>query len=439
MKIKLVLLIVLPILVIAALFNGLVGKNDDQNWQILQYPTGTIEVIDSAGYYVKAFGTVWTYPRAVQESFGRDEDESIRTTFNDGGTAEVSTMVRYQTPTVEADRRKFHRDFSGNIQNANMSVRAHLQNCIKATGPLMSATENQASRKSEFTDVIATQLRQGIFEMRRVERDLVGQTDKDGKPITVVATEIITERNEDGTEGANPVIAETSPLKEYGITVLQFSTTEIEYDDRTKDQFDAKKESYLLAEKSKAQREQEVQAELMVKQKGLRELAEVTAKANVEKAQATIDAEKAKEVAETKALQEKIVAETQAEKQLEVAKLEKQTAETAAQKKLEVAKLERQAAEETAEQILVLAAAEEEKIRKAGAITEKERVLAEIAANRDVSISKNLSLIKTPNVVIGGSGGTGEGGTAEGTTDKLMNLLLLERAGLIKETTPAKR
>ena len=126
-----------------ASFDALVGKNDDQNWQILQSVTGDIKVIDRAGYYVKKFGTVTTYPRAVQEEFGRAEGESVRTTFNDGGTAEISTMIRYQTPTVEEHRKKFHRDFSGNIANANTSVRAHLINVIKATGPLMSASENQ--------------------------------------------------------------------------------------------------------------------------------------------------------------------------------------------------------------------------------------------------------------------------------------------------------
>jgi len=396
-------------IVTVASFNGLVGKNDDQNWQVLQSVTGKITVIDKAGYYLKKFGTVTTYPRAVQEAFARDEGESVRTTFNDGGTAEVSTMIRYQTPTIEDSRKKFHRDFSGNISNANTSVRAHLINVIKATGPLMSATENQASRKSEFTDVILGQLRDGLYEMRR-KRIETGNVDENGKAIMVYATEIIE------TNGL-PNIAESSPLAEYGIQVLQFSTTEIDYDTMTKKQFEAKKTSFLAAEQSKAEREQEVQQRLMIIEKGLREKAEVEAVANKEKAQATINAQREKEVAETNAA-----------RVLAVAQLDKETAETKAAQVLEVAKLEKQAATENAEAIRILAAAEEEKIAKAGAITEEVRVLAEIAAKRDVQVAEFLSQVKTPSVVIVGGEGEGQGSSLQ---DNLVNLRLLQSTGVL--------
>jgi hypothetical protein len=409
---SIIFLIVAAIVAVTTIasFNGLIGKNDDQNWQVLQSVGGKITIIDNAGYYFKKFGTVTTYPRAVQEEFGRSEGESVRTTFNDGGTAEVSTMIRYQTPTLEPDRRKFHRDFSGNIANSNISVRAHLINDIKATGPLMSSTENQASRKSEFTDVILNQLRDGLYEMRRV-RVATGNQDEDGKDIMVYATEIILD------EKGLPKIAEASPLAEYGIQILQFSTTEIDYDEQTKAQFMTKKKSFQLAEQSKAEREQEVQQRLMIIEKGLREKAEVEAVANKEMASATINATR-----------EKIVAETRAAQVLAVAKLEKQSAETKAEQVLAVAKLTKEAASEDAEAIIILATAEEEKIAKAGAITEEVRVLAEIAAKRDVQVAEFLSQTKTPEVVIIGGGDS----NGSSLTDNLVNIKLMQGAGLIK-------
>jgi len=55
----------------------------------------------------------------------------------------------------------------------------------------MSASENQASRKSEFNQVVEEQLVKGLFEMRRTEVELgdmgqmeaTGNLDANGKPI----------------------------------------------------------------------------------------------------------------------------------------------------------------------------------------------------------------------------------------------------------------
>jgi hypothetical protein len=389
----------------------LVGHNDDQNWQVRQSVTGNVKMIDGPGWYMQNFATVWTWPRSIQAEYSRDRKSSVRGTFNDGGTAEISTLIRFQTPVTEELRRKAHRDFAGQPDNMSEAVRAHLINVIKASAPLMSASEHQSARKAEFTQIVDAQLRNGLYKMRKVERELKDRTDENGEPILVFATEIITD--DDGM----PIIAQISPLQEYGIQVLQFSVTETQYDENTRRQFEAKKQSYLKAEQSKAEREQEVQQRLMVEEKGLREKAEITAQANVEKAQATIAA-----------LKEKEVAETEASKLLEVARLNKETAETKAAQQLEVAKLEAQAAEENARAILVLAEAEEKRILKAGAITEEQEILAKIWADRDVRVAEKLSQIEVPNVIMSG----GQGGNTS-TMENLINLKLLEGAGVLGE------
>jgi len=422
-RFKILAMVILVCLVVS--FIGLkafiIGQNDDQNYQVLQTPMGKVYIIDNPGWYGKWFATVWTYPRSVQEYFSASEeeggtkDQSIRVTFNDGGTAQVSTMIRFQTPVSEEQRRKAHRDFSGNPENMINSIRAHMINCIKASGPLMSASEHQSARKAEFTQLVDNQLRDGLYEMRKVEKELKDRTDEKGEAITVFATEIVTDEN------GKPKIAQRSPLDEYGITILQFSVTGTEYDDMTRQQFDAKKKSFLAAEQSKAEREQEVQQRLMIVEKGLREKAEVEAIANKEMATATI-----------KATQEKTVAETEASKKLEVAKLDKQEAETRAAKELEVAKLEKAAASEKAEAIRLLADAEQERIQKAGALTEEKKILAEIAARRDVDVAANLAKINVPRFIISGSAGGGNGGSV---TSDLINIMLLKGSGLLDSQT----
>jgi len=408
--------VVLALMIIVVMAYGL-GKNDDQNWQIKQSITGQVDIIDAPGWYVKMFATVWTYPRAIQKYFSQDtseggaKDESIRGTFNDGGNAYFSTQIRIQTPVTLELRRKAHRDFSGNEENMIQSVRAHLVNCIKNSAPLMSASEHQSARKAEFTQIVHAQVVNGLYEMKKVEKELKDRTDEKGQPITVYATEIVTD------EKGQPIISQVSPLEEYGIRVLQFSITGTQYDPETLGQFKAKKQAYLNAEKSKAEREQEVQMRLMVEEKGLREKAEMEAVANVEKAKATIAGELKVAVAEQAALeaeQAKLKADTEAAQLVSVATL-----------KLEAAKLDALA-------VIALADAEETRIQKAGAFTERERGIMEIKAKERALVAGEISKIQVPHVMfIGNSDGQGGSGTFE----NLLNMKLLTSLGMLDDSS----
>ena len=415
--------VVIALAVIVVMKFGL-GKNDDQDWQLKQSVNGNVTIINEPGWYLKAFATVTTYPRSVQRYFslskkeGGSKDESIQVTFNDGGRAFISTMVRFQTPINDTTRRKAHRDFGGSVDNMIESIRSHLINCCKSSAPLMSASEHQSARKAEFTQLVHDQLAHGLYKMKKVEKILKDRTDEKGNAITVNATEIVTDEN------GIPIISQKSPLDEYGITILQFSITGTAYDDMTLKQFEAKKASFLAAEKSKAEREQEVQQRLMIIEKGLREKAEVEAIANKEKATATIAAQQEKEVAELKAA--KFVAVAVQEKlQADQVKLKK---EVEAAQKLEVAKLDKLAADQQAAQILVLADAEEQRIIKAGALTEREKGLAEIAAKRDALVAAELSKIQVPRALFTG-GGQGGGDLMQ----NLINLKLMEGAGILDD------
>lgn len=440
--IKYVVFAVVALIILFGSF-GSWGHNDNQNWQIVQYPSGTIKVVDGGGYYMKYWGTVWTYPKYVQleytveKSADSPNDDSVQVTFNDGGTAQMSTMIRVETPVKESQRLAFHQqlpDTTGQHLALRSSIKAHLINCLKSTGPLMSASEHQTARKAEYTQIVQEQLSQGLFEMKRVERILKDQTDAKGNPITVYATEVILDKT------LLPMVSQASPLAELGIEIKQFSVTGTEYDPQTKAQFATKKDAFLAAENSKAQREKEVQQRLMVVEKGLREKAEIEAESNKKLAAATIQANQEKLVAETAANQEKIVAETNAARLVAVALQTKVTAETAANQekvvaelqasqRLEVAKLDRQAAEQTAAKQIALAEAQKKSLELAGAISEHDRVLAQISADRDVAVSANLARINVPSVVIAG----GEKGTNEqAVTQQLMNMNMLKSMGVLK-------
>lgn len=412
------------LIVLIILVTGGFGLNNAQDWQIIQSVTGKVTVRDEPGWYMKMFAHVWTYPRAVQHDFGGEKghseegDPTNRVTFNDGGTAGLGTMIRFATPRTEELRLKAHREFSGSVDNMAAAVHAHMINCCKAAAPLMSSSEHQSARKAEFTQIVEDMLRNGIYEMRHIEKTFHDATDEKGNPITVFATEII--RDEKG----QPKIGQVSPLKEYGFEVLQFSVTSTNYDKQTLERFSTKKESFQKAEQAKADREQEVQQRLMVVEKGKRQVAESEAAANVEKMTAVTNAQRQKEVATLEA-QQKVSVADQAKKE----------AETKAQQVLAVAELEKKAAEvkvQTAEAeakaIRVLAEAQAEKIAKGGAITEKERMIAEITAKRDIEVAAKLAAIQAPQtLMLGGSGGQ------QDWMGNLVSMWLMRSMGIVRE------
>jgi hypothetical protein len=419
------------LLVGSVLSFGLLGHNNDQNWQVLQSVTGTVTVVDKPGYYYKGFGTVWTYPRTL-EAFYSDHpnesknDDSITVTFNDAGNAKVSAYVRVQLPATTDERRLLHRDFQGNPENIKAAIRAHLVNCVKASGPVMSASENQSSRKAEFNQIVEEQLANGLFKMRRTEIELSDLTeiedagvDAAGNKVTkekkarVQATEVVL-----GKDG-KPIIIQPSPMSHYGVGILQFSITETTYDDATLRQFAAKKESYLNAEKSKAQRQEEVQQRLMVEEKGRRQVAEIQAEENQKKERALIQAQQAAEVA----MIEKDRAVTAAKQKVEVSnqlQIETESYRKIAEIKAHTAELDKKATISAAE-------AQQKAIELGGGISEEKRVLAEIAAKRDAEVAAALAKVNVPQTVVGG-GSSGAGG--EGN---LLNLALLKYMGVIKD------
>jgi hypothetical protein len=411
-------------------FCGMVGHNNSTNFQILQSVTGNVSVIDRAGYYWKGFGTVWTYPRVMEARFDhtadKANDQSIRVTFNDSGNAQIGTYVRVQLPTTTDKRLLLHQDFQGNPENIKAAILAHLVNCVKASGPVMSASENQSSRKAEFNQIVEDQLIKGLFKMRRttIELDDLSEieevgVDASGNKITkekkarVQATEIVLDKD------GKPIVVQVSPLIHYDLNINQFSITETEYDEATLRQFAAKKESYLNAEKSKAQRQEEVQQRLMIEEKGRRQVAEIQAEENQKKERAIIQAQQAAEVAEI----EKARAVTVAKQKVEVAtqlQAETETYKKIAAIKAETAELDKRAT-------IAAAEAQQKAIELGGGISEEKRVLAEISAKRDAEVAAALAKVSVPQTVVGG-GGVGNGG--EGN---LLNLALLKYMGVLKE------
>lgn len=430
------------LIMLIILWGGL-GYNDATDWQVHQSIwSGKLSVIDRPGWYLTWWGKVSTYPRYVEyyytakgERGSNEGDESIRVTFNDTGTAQVGVFVKVKLPTIAEERLAFHEIFRGSPTSIRDAVEAHLTNCVKAAGPLMSSTENQAARKAEFNNIVEDMLGKGLFVMRRhtveltdtvIENNDVEATAEkaSGKvPVTsqvmkVQATEVITD-----PKTGEPQIASESPLKRYGMQVEQFSVVETEYDPDTLKQFQARKQSFLLAEQAKAEQQRAVQEKLKIQAEGESEVEKIRQEGEQKKMEAITAAEKESEVAELA----KQKAVTEAQQKVEVAEQLKKETET----QLEIAKIKVEIANSEKEAEIAAAEAKQKSLEIGGALSDEQKMLATLKAERDAKVAEALGKIQMPRLIINGGAG-GEGGTGN-LMDNLITMRLMDVMGILGE------
>ncbi len=426
----------------------LVGKNDLHTWQIVQSMNGYVEVVNEPGWYYRGFAKVTTYPemmevfctkKSIPES---PNDDSALAPFNDGGKADIDWYCRAVLPKltgketpeeknlVIAGQRNFHRQFRG-PENAILAIRSHGRDCISRSGAIMSSTENQATRKAEFYQVVYDQLKDGFFKMQKVTirrkdsvTDLLTQAEKNSvvnaeapkegeTPVretsspgsvsvhqpskvvgeksvegtdTVLAAEIV--RDKDG----KPIVTVLSPLIGYGIKILQFSISATDYDAETTKKFDEKKKYILEAEQNKAEAIKNAQQRLQTIAEGDRKVAETEWKANEIKAKMVIGAQQKQEVATIG----KKLAQVQGQTKVKVVTVKAEVSgvlRDIAETKAQIAENEQKAAE-------ILATAKEQMLAMAGAASDYERTLLGIQLEEIEMVTEALKTLKVPKTVI---------------------------------------
>ena len=461
------------------LFGTSFAKNQADHWQVLQYPSGRVEIRNRPGWYPTYFARITTYPRMISVYATKDSrpespgDDSVKAWFNDGGTADISWVVRVTTPCPSEEdennpelmermvqkQREFHRQFTGNIANAQNAIRSAVRNIVQQTGPIMSSTENQSARKGEFWHEVYSQLRDGMFAMKpveiktnssvssllqamkksdehtlegNIEKPLTTQISTAGRPAigsvleersitaseTVMAAEIV----RDPKTGL-AVISSPSPLEQYGMKVLQFSILDTDYDAETVKKFGAKKQLYLQAEQSKAATIQNVQERFKRVAQGEREIAEEQWTAEKDRAEKRIQAEATQE----KELTIKETLRVEAETKALIAVVKKRFQET--QEK--IAEIRSQIAENDKLAAEIGAKAREQQIEIAGAISDRDRGLGEIQVQEVEAVTSALRKLKVPDtVILSPDAMDPHGGTA--MEQALPSLQLLKTFGLLK-------
>ena len=192
-------------------------------------------------------------------------------------------------------------------------------------------------------------------------------------------------------------------------------------------QFSAKKEQFLAAEQSKAEREAMVQEALKIEAEGLKDKAQAEAEANVAMATAVIAAELKANVM----LQTKVEAETKAAMLLSVAETDKKTLLLAESAIFEQAEIKAATAEELKKAMIAQAEGKKEAIELSGDITELEEAMIRAEVDKVIAWAEGLSKFQVPQTMIFG----GSGGSEADLTNSLFQMRLMQGGGLMDEVS----
>ena len=382
--------LVISIIVAIVVAMCFVGKNNVQNFQVIQNPSGSVRIQSDGGYYFKFFATTWTYPKVNSVFFSNETAESkdrdgVQVIFSNKGEGDISSQVVYRLYTNHESILKLHEYAHGDIDKVvDNLVLSKLKDIAMA-----HASNITSSQAIEDRDQLAANIR----------KDFVNNKE----------------------------------LKDIGIVVEQFSITKINFDQQTKDLFKKQQEADLQKKTAEAEKlNLQMQKEKTVAEYE-KQVAESRGKAEVEKIKAVTDAQRQKELAEIKAQQE-----------VSVANLEKERATIEANKKLEIVEIQKR--EEKAkleviqiqsEQKVAEAKAKEQQIKLSGAMSEEVKYRLDVEKETKIEVAKaiadGLSKVKLPETfIMGGANGK------MNPMETFFNLMNIEKAKQLNQNQTVK-
>jgi len=236
----------------------------------------------------------------------KDMGDSLKTTFNDGGTGNVCGVIDWEMPLKPDLVLDLHKRYRSHEAIERQLVRQVVAKSVMFSGPLMSSTESNAARRGDLLNAIEDQIDNGVYKTettQKREKDTWGER-------TITQATILRD-----PKTGEALRQDTSPLIAFGLKTFNLAVNDIRYDDRVVAQIKEQQEATAKVVTSIAKAKEAEQRAIEAEKNG-----------QAEAAKARWEQEKIKATETTKADQEKQVAVTHAQKEKEVADLKAQAA-----------------------------------------------------------------------------------------------------------------
>ena len=409
---------------------------------------GEERVVDSVGYSYYLFGRInqWKKAMTVQAVTYTDSDGDGRPDVSaeaEGGIRASATMTplnvvmldqvdsrlsattRFRIPTDRETFLTMAHEYRTPENLLRTALVPAFKETLQATGSLMAAEEYYSGRRTEFNAEFENQMQAGIYLVTRHQVTVKDETaiapatadgSADGGPDLTTGgtkTKWVVEKKL-GKDGLP--VRKKQAFVNFGITVVEARVTDLQPNAKFVERMQLKQQAAADRAIAQEKRVQEEEQKLLAIARGEREVAEQQAEAKKVQIKQTTEAETDKRLT--------LIA---ANKQLEQARVDKQTAQVILERDQIKAKSIEVLAEADKFQREARIAGDNALQQKLDAEVEIQKVWADAYARRNV-----------PSTVIGGEGNTPVGGDTE--TTRFMQLMTIEaakRLGYSRDITPA--
>ncbi|MEG3755310.1 hypothetical protein [Psychromonas arctica] len=320
------------LIVIAILISQMIAWNEADERLVHQSAfTGNLTVINQAGPYFKAFGTISAYKKVISINFTGDKSATasaivplIPIRFLDTTTGGARGVARFRLPgnvppTESGELRgllKIHEEFgSQETLISNLLMRATTEN-VKASARTMSVEQHYSGGNGQLSQDFSDQLINGIF----VTEQIIDSNGRNRAQNTLTNNEQqrVTIKKKEDKQGN--LLRNAPILGLYGITVVDASIIDIEYENKVNARLEAQKQAAAdeaLARQNLKKAEQQARTEVAL---GEQAIAKQRAESKKLKIKEQIDAERIKANAIISAQQRVAVKAELAKEQAEILK-----------------------------------------------------------------------------------------------------------------------
>lgn len=237
------------------------------------------------------------YPNVVTVVFTNEPFQSkitsinslIRIRFNDATKAEATATVRWRMPRKESDMIKIHKEYGSAKKLAETTLTTYTDECLRYSAQLMESETHYSGGMSKLSEDFQDQLEKGQYVLDDKIEYVVDSITNEVKKVTVRYIR----RGEDGA-----IVRNKSDVQQFNITVAYASIGEVDYEDQVDKKLAQKIEASTQESISKQKLITAQQEALTAKAEGERIIAETKAREEAAKIEATIRAEKERDVAQ---------------------------------------------------------------------------------------------------------------------------------------------
>jgi regulator of protease activity HflC (stomatin/prohibitin superfamily) len=313
---------ILGLILIVGLCVELVSNVEQGTYEVKQsWIDGSVSAKMNPGYWIK-LGRITVWPKAETYYFTRgrdsrfdaDVDRSIKVQFNEGSDCHISGTCRITLPTLDDKAVALatvygYRSWEDVLYKL---IQPQVRKALILTANLMTARESYSEKRTDFINLTADQLINGLCAYDEVQRDV--EDPSTGKMVKR-SIKIIKRDNE------GRIVREPSPFAPLGIVVDNFEVRGFHYSDKVLEQISKQQQAYMDVQTSIANAHKAEQDKITSEAEGKAKVAQAKYGEEVVKIQAVVKAQKDQEVAEILAKKDKQVAQIAAQRDLDVATL----------------------------------------------------------------------------------------------------------------------